>query len=563
MPAHKDLHRRHPSLLTSGWLAGPTLLLLLLVLTGCSTLQTTNGLLGQDTDGSPYLEGDGVPAQGIETEADLEEELSGLQKLGPWEEGVTIGRPATEVEQSDNFPLTLNRQVQYYLDLFQNKQHHYFQKWLERSTIYLPDIEKELKKSGIPTDLAYLAMIESGFNPLATSPARAVGLWQFIASTGRKYNLTIDNWLDERRHPKKSTRAAAAYLADLYDEFSDWYLAVAAYNAGENKIKQAIRKYKTRDFWKIARSHYLHLETKRYVPKLIAAILIARNPAAYGFTHLHYRRPIQTDQITVAGGTPLEAIAVAAKTRLRTLRLLNSELRRSMTPRNKKQYRINLPPGKKELTASNLNRLRKREQLAFKTHIVHRGDTVGKICRRYHITATQLLKANTISNSVLRLGQHLRIPYRRISYVLEKPESGETLVATRSATPYHRLRPGETLSEVAQQYHIRLKELMATNHIKDARRVRAGTMLLVARGVRRSTGNTSQPMIVVLAGHKKIQVARTSTMSRGEIWYRVRSGDSLWTIARKFRVSTLDIKKWNQLHSNTIRPGIKLVVKKS
>ena len=252
-------------------------------LSGCTNFSPNDSGLRASSDDSLYLDSGILPAEQVETEAELEEELSGLQKIGPWEEGISLDRPAEEVDITRGFPLTINKQVRFYLDLFQNKQHHYFQKWLERSTLYLSDIEKELKKSDLPRDLAYLAMIESGFNPLAYSPAHAAGLWQFITTTGRKYNLKINSWIDERRHPYKSTRAAAAYLADLYDEFDDWYLAVAAYNAGEGKIKQAIRKYKTRDFWKIAQTRYLHLETKRYVPKLIAAILIAPRPGCLWF----------------------------------------------------------------------------------------------------------------------------------------------------------------------------------------------------------------------------------------------------------------------------------------
>jgi membrane-bound lytic murein transglycosylase D len=253
-----------------------------------------------------------------EPEVVLEEELKDLEKVGGWEETASqqqveaASEPQEVAEVTYDFPITMNKQVEFYLNLFQTKQRSYYERWLARSAKYVPYIKANLKKAGLPQDLAYLAMIESGYNPSAYSKSHAVGLWQFISSTGKNYGLRIDSWVDERREPEKATLAAIDYLTFLYNEFGSWYLAVAAYNAGEGKIGRGIKKYKTNDFWMLASKDYLALETKRYVPKLIAAIIIAKDPEKYGFTNIDYRGPEKYDVITVPPMTDLNAVAMPA-----------------------------------------------------------------------------------------------------------------------------------------------------------------------------------------------------------------------------------------------------------
>src|SRR5512138_2640421 len=190
--------------------------------------------------------------------------------------------PEEELPESD-IPLTLNSKVEYFVRYFQTSGRNAFSRWLSRSERYIPMMKEVLKKEGLPEDLVYLAMIESGFSPHAYSVAAAVGPWQFMSATGKRYALRIDQWIDERRDPLKSSVAAALYLKELYSLFNnDWYLAAAGYNAGENKILRAIDMYNTRDFWEISRGSYLKRETKDYVPKLLAAAIIAKEPAKYG-----------------------------------------------------------------------------------------------------------------------------------------------------------------------------------------------------------------------------------------------------------------------------------------
>ncbi len=544
-----------------------------LALAGCSTMHPGKTDTASSSSGSmeQTVREHYVP---VETDELLNEELSGLERIGDWEEGRPETIKEAEPEVVFDFPVTMNKQVAFYLDTFQHRQKKYFKRWLTRSGRYLPYIHEQLSQAGLPKDLAYLAMIESGFNPSAYSRARAVGLWQFIKGTGRNYGLRIDRWVDERRDPEKATRAAIAYLGTLYEEFGDWYLAVASYNAGEGKIRKGIKRYKTRNFWELARHRFLRLETKRYVPKLIAAILIAKEPEKYGFADIQYHAPLEYDLVTVPGGTDLRAVATAAGSKLQTLRELNNELRRHQIPPGRNSYQVKVPKGSQAMVAANLQRLHPVVTTDWKTHIVRRGDTLRRICSRYNLNTRTLLKANNLKSSRLRPGQRIRIPYRTTRYVLLK--EGESLQAhyaqmgKNNPLILHRLRKGETLSKIARQYHVPVALIKQWNDIHDVRKIRAGQQIALYvdgknSGTRHAiaasgTHQTGQQQVVTLSDTKKWAPGHDNASQL--TWYRVRHGDSLWTIARKFQVSAHDIRRWNRLRSNLIHPGTKLIIRK-
>jgi membrane-bound lytic murein transglycosylase D len=558
------------------------LIILPAILSACSPLTTTEDYAAirsaqvyTDCEYDQIQENQIIP---VESEQNLEEELAGLAKSGDWE---TDGSNHTRIQAlvTYDFPITINKQVEFYLDLFQNRQHKYFKRWLARSTKYLPAIRHELRSAGLPQDLAYLAMIESGYNPSAYSHAHAAGLWQFIRGTGRNYGLRIDSWVDERREPEKATRAAVAYLGALYERFDDWHLAVAAYNAGEGKIERAIKKYNSRDFWELAQHKYLRLETKRYVPKLIAAIIIARNPELYGFTDIPYQQPVQYDLIKVPPRTDLKAIAVSGSTTVKKIRKLNNELRKNQTPPIKGSYQLKIPVGSHDLIAANLTRLHPVATTGYKTHKVGKGDTVGRISKRYKISMTTLLKANKLHTSTLKIGQRLRIPHKTTKYVLLK--EGQTAKQYYASTSkngrmvLHELRRGETLSKVSKRYNVPVELIVQWNDISDVRRIRAGHQLalyLDQDTVSPQVASTAAPAAATIisladikkrkpvAGKKGIQARKQDTVIS---YYKVRNGDSLWSIAKKFQVSARDIRRWNELRNNMIHPGKKLVIKKS
>jgi membrane-bound lytic murein transglycosylase D len=553
------------------------LFFLLLLLSACSPLTGSSKYDSSRSGRTANCDYDQQPDTElvpVESEQDLEEELAGLEKLGNWGKGglSKTGIPATIVY---DFPVTINPQVEFYLDLFQNKQKKYFQRWLERSTRYLPAIRHELRVAGLPQDLGYLAMIESGYNPSAYSHAHAAGLWQFIRGTGRNYGLRIDSWVDERREPEKATKAAVAYLGALYKRFGDWQLAVAAYNAGEGKIERAIKKYNSRDFWELARHNYLRLETKRYVPKLIAAIIIARAPEQYGFTDIKYQRPVRYDRIKVPGQTDLRAVAASGSTTVKILRSLNNELRKNQTPPSEGSYLLKIPSGSRKLIAANLKRLHPVLTTGYKTHKVCRGDTVARISKHYRISRTTLLKANKLHSSKLKPGQRLRIPYQTTKYVLL--QKGRTLKDYYASTSgsgrmvLHEIHRGDTLSKVGKRYNVPVELIMQWNDITDVRKVRAGQQLTIYLDRDTSPATTASTAavdstVISLADINKRQPSTGTTRqnhSAAVSYYRVQNGDSLWTIARKFQVSARDIRRWNGLRTNMIHPGTKLVIKKS
>lgn len=343
-------------------------------------------------------------------------EISELAQPKAWDE-LPLPSTGEEIEAYD-FPITINGQVEYYLDFFTNRHRKTFARWLARSARYLPMIKEELAKAGLPLDLAYLPMIESGFNSSAISRASAVGTWQFMRATGKYYGLTVNDYVDERRDPVKSTKAAAAYLAKLYKDFDSWHLAVAAYNAGEGRIKKALKQSDSESFWELAQSQYIHSETKLYVPQLIAAIMIAKDPEKYGFIGIDYDEQLDYETVHVPRGTPLKAVALACHLPEDKIIALNRHLSRAITPPSETDYPLRVPPGNTELILKNLPRVRPVTIIDFNTHEVKRGETLTTISRQYKLSKTTLLKANNLEQERLSLGQHLRIPYQTTAYKL-------------------------------------------------------------------------------------------------------------------------------------------------
>jgi membrane-bound lytic murein transglycosylase D len=515
-----------------------------------------------------------------EPEETKAQELKELKLLGKWEQGVPAAKYSDNEVEYD-FPVTLNRQVKYYLDFFTGKHRKNFAIWLSRSGRYLPMIHEHLRAAGLPEDLAYLAMIESGYNERAYSRAKAVGIWQFIKSTGRSYGLTINSYVDERRDPIKSTQAAVSYLSDLYSEFGSWYLAVAAYNAGEGKIRRAIKKYKTTDFWEIAQGRYLKLETKRYVPKLIAAIIIAKDPAKYGFGAIAYAEPLDYETVEVPRWTAIKAVALACDLDSTELKKYNNELSKDFTPPDKASYLFKVPPGKKDDVEKNLPRVQAVVSTGFKTHKVKKGETLNSICRRYGLTKTVVLKSNSVRSSGLQAGQRLRIPYQTTSYeMLPEGSVAKGYLAAASSDGnfvLHKVRPGETVSELSRRYGAPVHLIAAWNDLEDISRIRAGQQLVFyvqQRGTQVASISSTKQLTPARTketanDEKKLQQVQVKLAAmRRELhnsgsgsYYIVKNGDSLWEIARQFKVDTKELRQLNSLANNIIYPGDRLLVR--
>jgi len=309
------------------------------------------------------------------------------------------------------FPKLLNDRVKTYIDLFQNKADNFFTKSLARSQAYEGIIRPILREKNLPEELLYLALIESGYNPYAQSRAKATGIWQFMNGTAKRFGLRVDQWVDERRDPEKSTLAAADYLKSLYEMFNCWYLAAAGYNAGEGKILQAMKRAKSQDFWAISKHRYLKRETKEYVPRLLAAMIIAQDPTKYGFSNIDYHPPLVYEKVVVPSGVRLDRIARAAETTVEELRTLNPALRRDKIPPHDPSFEIKLPPGKKEAFERNFSQVFKLDPRTARKHNVRQGQTLGQIAKRYKVDLRELCEGNEINpKTPIKPGMTLLLP---------------------------------------------------------------------------------------------------------------------------------------------------------
>lgn len=270
-------------------------------------------------------------------------------------EKVKASRAHNEAHLIFDFPVTYNARVRKWIKYFQTSGRPSFRIWLQRSSRYIPRIQEEMRKANLPLDLAYLAMIESGFSTSAESHANAMGMWQFIAPTGQRYGLSIDWWIDERRDFEKSTKAAIGYMSDLFQQFGSWYLVAASYNMGENGVRRLIKRYGTNSFWDLADRGALPEETRDYLPKMLAAMLIAKAPALYGFRGLEFQAPYAYDSFDVPGGTDLINMANHLGVSERSLTELNPELLKAFVPREVKSHRIRIPKGSKIAVSQYVN----------------------------------------------------------------------------------------------------------------------------------------------------------------------------------------------------------------
>lgn len=371
-------------------------------------------------------------------------------------------------------PFIDHHRVRYYLDFFQGKARNRFAIWLTRLPRYESMIRQHMIANDLPTDMVYLALIESGYSNTAVSRSRAVGMWQFMKGTGRMYGLRVDYWIDERRDPFKATDAAARHLADLRDRFGSLFLAAAAYNAGAGRVSRGLRRLPAsqRDpddiseatFFQLYQTRYLVRETKDYVPKLIAAALIAKEPGRYGFTVPEGIEPFSYDSLIVPDATGLDVIAKLADTDLRTIRALNSQYIRLATPPGERAV-VRVPLGSGDLAAGRFADLPANKRVTYLVHVVKSGDTMGHISRRYRVSLRDLQRANPgVKPRTLRIGYKLIIPTGGIP-------SREVRLAMQSNpnrpnVAYHKVRSGESIWSISRRYGISQSQLRRWNGLR-------------------------------------------------------------------------------------------------
>jgi membrane-bound lytic murein transglycosylase D len=411
-----------------------------------------------------------------------------------------------QLQAEYDIPIDVNEAVVDYIRFFQSRAARgHFVKWLGRSHRYLERYRAILKEEGLPEDTVYLAMIESGFGNFAYSRARASGPWQFIAATGKSFGLKQDFWVDERRDPEKSARAAARFLKQLFQQTGDWRLAWAGYNAGVGRIYKA-KKLGYDDFWEMAAvpgRKVLRAETKGYVPKLMAAAIIAKHPEEFGFRadEIEPQRWEEYEHVTIPSATLLSVLARAAGVTERQLTDLNPELRRTCTP--PRAYAVKIPRSHVETFAQSWPSMQSRVRMTFAGHVVQRGDTLSTIARRFGVPTEGILEMNGLKDARrLRIGKELIIP---------KPVGG-ALASARTPEPARRAEPSR----------------------------------------RPETGSRAA-----------VRVAAAERTERAKKTLRVQAGDSLWSISRKFGVEMEDLCRWNGIgdpRQHKLLVGAQLVV---
>jgi membrane-bound lytic murein transglycosylase D len=444
--------------------------------------------------------------------------------------------------------------VQYYLDFFRTTARERFGIWLARMPRYEAMIRQRLQAEGLPGDLVYLALIESGFSNTATSRARAVGMWQFMRGTGRLYGLRVDRWVDERRDPIKATNAAARHLKDLTGMFGSYYLAAAAYNAGAGRVSRGLNRLPDDEtdtipsdatFFRLYDTKLLRRETKDYVPKLIAAAMIAKEPLKYGFPAPPPEAVAPYDSIVVPDQTGLDVIARIADTTVAALRELNPQYLRLTTPPATPSV-VRLPPGRGEMTALAYAELPPSKRVSYREHVVRAGETMGGLAKRYGVAKADLIAANPrLRGRGLRAGQNLVIP----TLGPLPAEVTRQLAAEPSDGDFHRVHRGETLRLIAGRYGVTQHQLQVWNRLGKATRVRAGQRLRVAppetvtRAASKATGSAS-------AGKK--------TAARSHL---VRRGETLAGLARRYGVSVQALREANGLSDAArIKRGLRLKI---
>jgi membrane-bound lytic murein transglycosylase D len=461
--------------------------------------------------------------------------------------------------QKFDIPIVFNDAVKYYIGYFTTEKRKVFGNWLKRARRYVPLITEILKEKGMPEDLVYLAMIESGFNPKAYSPAKACGPWQFIYATGGRYGLRVNFWIDERRDPEKSTVAAAKYLKDLFNQFGCWYLAAAGYNAGERRVERAIEKHNTNDFWELSKYNALPRETREYIPKLIAAAIIAKDPEKFGFGSMTYDLPIRFVQVKVPRATSISAIAKALSIDKESVRSYNPEIIRGITPPDMKEYAIKLPyPLDRDeflfnLEAAMNSEKKVRDVVEYK---VKKRDTMAKILKKYRLNQEDLYLVNNCDGELkVKTGMLLNIPrfastgkLKEVTAKKTEERSGEKTRLAKAEIPektaskekkpeaggVHVVRKGETLAGISSRYGIAVASLKSENNLK--------------------TDKVYPNMKLRLASHAR------KKQPGGVKYHVVKKGETLSAISSKYGVDVSDLKSENNLKNSKVYPKMKLKI---
>jgi len=469
-------------------------------------------------------------------------------------------------------------QVAGYITYFSGYGRGVFERAYARSGRYHDMMVATLKEQGLPQELIYLAQAESGFHPQAVSKAGARGIWQFMASRGSGYGLHHNMWVDDRQDPEKSTRAAARHLKDLYNQFGDWYLAMAAYNSGPGTVQAAVKRTGYADFWELYNRNVLPKETKNYVPIILAVTIMAKNPSQYGLDSVAMEHPAEYDTVKISYPVDLRLVAECVNSTPEELQNLNPSLLRLTTPRDG-QFDLHLPAGTKDQYETAVASIPAGMRLWWRYHTVHSGDTLATLARTYHVTAKSITEANHLDGPELDADAKLVIPIAPGKHPLN-----DTATYARRITRY-KVHAGDTVETVAENFGVSAQMLRRWNGIRgnslSGRRIialhlpvspsahptevaSARTSSHASKAKHPATPAPAETATVKPPATKSAQIERLQARNQeaapaAVVHHKVKSGETLYSIANAYRTTVAALKRDNR-NVAVIRPGMILTV---
>ena len=444
----------------------------LATISGCATSDKKSTTTGPEYDQSGDLEK-------FRLKTDIQDQKQSTVEIGE--------------QELETIPTEINDQVEKWINYFQGRGRPHMERYLARSTRYEALMKKVLRDNKLPEDLFYIALIESGFSSRASSSASAVGYWQFIRGTGKRYKLGINKLIDDRRDPVLATQAAAEYFKDLYKLFNSWYLSMAAYNVGEGRVLRVVKKYKTRDFWELSRNkRALPAETDNYVPKYLAAKLIAKNPDKYGFEGIDYMTPIEFDHMSFEQPINLRLMAEKMNINYEDFKDLNPKYKGEVAPLDNGKLSIRIPPGSSEIAS-----LAAQQSIATvvdyvpdqnetQVYRVKSGDNLGSIARRYRTTVAYLREINELPRKkVLRIGQRVFVPDRTpLKDRQRKSASSSSKKSSQRSKDndkkkHYVVKKGDSLFSIAQRFNLSIGDISKANKLQRKTVLRSGLRLVI------------------------------------------------------------------------------------
>ncbi|MFA6471932.1 MAG: LysM peptidoglycan-binding domain-containing protein [Candidatus Latescibacterota bacterium] len=477
-------------------------------------------------------------------------------KSGQWsyEELKTI---VNKISRKSDVPIDYNEKIRDWIYYFQTKGHDVMARWQSRGGRYIPMMQKIFAEEDLPVDLVYLSMIESGLTPRAVSRARAVGLWQFIYTTGKLYGLERNEWMDERRDPIKSTKAAAKHLGDLFKLYDDWNLVMAAYNCGAGRVSRSTQQSGLNDYWRID----LPKETDNYVPMYMAALIISKAPEIFGFQNIKKESPYEFDTVEVRPYTNINVAAKCCGVDADILKELNAELLKEYVPLGKDMYQLRIPVGCKDKFIAEYIKI-PEEKInninTAKSYTVRRGDTISRVSKKFGVSVSSLMAANNLKKgAALRVGQKLKMPgvfendaiAENTKKTVAETHKAETRKADQETRQY-KVKKGDTLFLIAKLNNTTIDAIKAMNKLGESLELMAGQIITIPAAEAQSMPEPQKEKKTALTGNESEHIT-----------YIVQENDSLYVIAQKYAVSYKDIMVWNKIRNpRKIKPGDRLLI---